>query len=553
MSEHETNASTRETRQQAWLSARRYTPEQLERARAILGQVRAGTSLERALRAVPQPQGGHLPKHLLVHVYQSMVAAGEWPPDPDVLAQIRMKPVRTLSGVTTITVLTAPHACPGECLFCPTDDRMPKSYLADEPGAMRAFQHAFDPWAQVSARLDALQAIGHPTQKVELLILGGTWSAYPRSYQRWIVQRCLEALNGRESAGLEEAQAVNDEAPQRNVGLSIETRPDWVTQDEMAHLRQLGVTKVQLGVQSLDDRLLAQNRRGHTLAETRRALRLLRATGFKVVVHWMPNLLGATLETDREDFARLWSLADLRPDELKIYPTQLLPGTGLEAAWRCGAYTPYTTPQLVELLADLKPTIPRYCRVNRIVRDIPSHHVLEGNRRTSLRQDVRQALCARGQTCRCIRCREVRAAHVRPDRVVRHRLAYDAAGGAEHFLSFDTLDDRLVGYLRLWLPGVDSPSTGLVDLHESAIIREVHVYGRSLALGEASPGAAQHGGLGARLVAWAEQIAAEAGFRQMAIIAALGTRRYYRRLGYQLGESYMLKSIEVRADPPESG
>jgi elongator complex protein 3 len=209
--------------------------------------------------------------------------------------------------------------------------------------------------------------------------------------------------------------------------------------------------------------------------------------------------------------------------------------------------------ELVELLAELKPTIPRYCRVNRIVRDIPSHHVLEGNRRSSLRQDVRQALRARGQTCGCIRCREVRAVHVRPDRVMPHRLAYDAAGGVEHFLSFDTVDDQLVGYLRLWLPGAGSPSTGLIDLHASAIIREVHVYGRSLPLGEASSGAAQHGGLGARLVAWAEQIAADAGFRQMAIIAALGTRQYYRRLGYRLGESYMLKPIEVRAEPAEAG
>jgi elongator complex protein 3 len=524
--------------------ARRYTPAQVALAREVLAEVRAGIPLERAVRARPQPSGGHLPKHLLVHVYRELVAEGRWPPAPDVLHQIRMKPVRTLSGVTTVTVLSAPYPCPGECVFCPTDARMPKSYLADEPGAMRALQHAFDPWAQVTARLEALQAIGHPTQKVELLILGGTWSAYPRAYQRWFVQRCLEALNGAEASGLEAAQAVNESAAHRNVGLSIETRPDAVTLGEIAHLRRLGVTKVQLGGQSLDDRLLELNRRGHSLADTQHAMRRLRAGGFKIVLHWMPNLLGATRLTDAEDFARLWALEDIRPDELKIYPTQLLPGTRLAEAWRRGENLPYSSDELVELLADLKPTIPRYCRVNRIVRDIPSHHVLEGNRRTSLRQDVSRALRERGRACSCIRCREVRSAPIPDDGLQPHSLSYGAAGGTERFLSFDTADDRLAGYLRLWLPGEASVSTGLPDLEQSAIIREVHVYGPSLELGDSSNGAAQHSGVGARLVAWGEDLAAQAGFRRLAVIAAIGTRPYYRRLGYHLGESYMLKSLD---------
>jgi elongator complex protein 3 len=548
MTEGRNTAGSPEARQRAWMSARCYSPQQLALARAVLAEVRSGTPLERAVRAWPQPDGGHLPKHLLVHVYRSLIAEGEWLPAPEVLAQIRMKPVRTLSGVTTLTVLTAPYACPGECLFCPTEERMPKSYLADEPGAMRALQHAFDPWAQVSARLEALQAIGHPTQKVELLILGGTWSAYPRAYQRWFVQRCLEALNGAAASGLETAQAANEGAAHRNVGLSVETRPDCVSLGEVAHLRRLGVTKVQLGAQSCDDRLLALNRRGHTVADTRQAMRLLRAAGLKIVLHWMPNLLGATPKTDGVDFARLWASEDLRPDELKIYPTQLLPGTGLAEAWARGEYVPYTAGELVELLADLKPSIPRYCRVNRVVRDIPSHHVLDGNRRTSLRQDVLRALSERGRICNCIRCREVRAALIPEDGLLAHSLSYAAAGGTEHFLSFDTVDDRLAGYLRLWLPGKGSVSTGLTDLSQAAIIREVHVYGPSLPLGDASHGAAQHAGVGARLVAWGEEVARQAGFRRMAIIAALGTRPYYRRLGYRLGESYMLKSLGEEAE-----
>ena len=552
MAEGEKAAGSPEARQRAWMSARRYSPAQLALGREVLTDVRSGTPLEKAVRSRPQPDGGHLPKHLLVHVYRSLIAGGEWLPAPEVLAQIRMKPVRTLSGVTTITVLTAPYACPGKCVFCPTDIRMPKSYLADEPGAMRALQHAFDPWAQVTARLEALHAIGHPTQKVELLILGGTWSAYPRAYQRWFVQRCLEALNGAEVPELEQAQTANEAAPHRNVGLSIETRPDCVTPGEIAHLRQLGVTKVQLGAQSLDDRLLMLNRRGHTLAETQQAMRLLRSAGFKVVLHWMPNLLGATPETDLEDFARLWALEALRPDELKIYPTQLLPGTELEQIWARGEYRPYSVNELVDLLVELKPTIPRYCRVNRVVRDIPSHHVLEGNRRTSLRQDVLRALGERGNSCRCIRCREVRSTHIPQDGLLPQDLQYPAAGGTEHFLSFDTTEDRLVGYLRLWLPGSASEPLDLPDLQQSAVIREVHVYGPSLPLGEPSEGAAQHSGVGARLLARAERLAAQAGFHRVAVIAALGTRPYYRRLGYQLGESYMLKSLKVRGAAGES-
>ncbi|MCJ7511519.1 MAG: tRNA uridine(34) 5-carboxymethylaminomethyl modification radical SAM/GNAT enzyme Elp3, partial [Anaerolineales bacterium] len=388
-----------------------------------------------------------------------------------------------------------------------------------------------------------LEAIGHPTEKVELLILGGTWSAYPRAYQRWFVQRCLEALNGCEAPSLNSAQAANEGAGHRNVGMVIETRPDCISPSEIAHLRRLGVTKVQLGAQSLDDELLRRNRRGHKLSETQQAMRLLRAAGFKIVLHWMPNLLGATPQTDREDFARIWALEDVRPDELKIYPTQLLPGTGLAESWQRGEYAPYTRPVLVDLLADIKLLIPRYCRVNRVVRDIPSHHVIEGNRRTSLRQDVLRTLAERGRQCSCIRCREVRSGNVLETGLRPESISYAAAGGTEHFLALETSEDRLAGYLRLWLPGEQSPQPTLADLAQAGIIREVHVYGPSLPLGEPSNGAAQHAGLGARLVDWGERVAGQAGFPRVAVIAAIGTRPYYRRLGYHLGESYMIKSL----------
>ena len=377
------------TKDQAWLNARQYTPEKLALAQQALEEIRDGRDVFDAIRRHPLPDGeGFLGKHVLVAAYRQLVADGEWQPDPELLSRIRLKPMRTLSGVTTVTVLTSPYPCPGECIFCPTDARMPKSYLPDEPGAMRALYHSFEPYDQVKARIDALHAVGHPIDKIELLVLGGTWSAYRKDYQEWFIHRCMDAMNGFDAPSLVEAQRYNETAGSRNVGLVVETRPDQIKPDELTWMRRLGVTKVQMGAQSMDDRLLAINQRGHTVAETRRAVALLRAAGFKIVIHWMPNLFGATLDSDRVDFARLWD--GLAPDEIKIYPTQLLANAALYNYWERGKYKPYTTEQLIDLIADLKTTIPRYCRVNRVVRDIPSTNVVEGNKRTSLRQDIQR-------------------------------------------------------------------------------------------------------------------------------------------------------------------
>jgi len=529
----------------AWLKARQYTPEKMELARRALEGIREGQTVEEVIRRYPLPDGsGYLGKHHLVAAYRRLIASGEWSPDPQLLAHIRLKPVRSLSGVSVVTVLTKPYVCPGECIFCPTDVRMPKSYLPDEPGAMRGFQLQFDPYAQVTARLNALQDVGHPTDKIELLILGGTWSAYPKDYQEWFVKRCFDALNGKESASLSEAQALNEEAVHRNVGLVIETRPDSVSRRHLAWLRYLGVTKVQMGVQSLDDRILELNKRGHTVEESHEAVALLRAAGFKIVLHWMPNLLGATPESDQQDFARLWE--DLCPDELKIYPNQLLANSELYDYWQRGEFTPYSTDQLVDLIAELKTSIPRYCRVNRIIRDIPSTHVVEGNKRTSLRQDIQKAMEQRGTRCQCIRCREVRGRKISNHELQREELVYQAGGVEEHFLSFITPADKLVGFLRLSVPkdNMDGiPKSGFNDLVEAAIIREVHIYGQSLRVGHNQAGAAQHAGVGARLIDWAEEIARQNGFRRLAVIAAVGTHRYYERLGFQRGDLYMYKEL----------
>jgi elongator complex protein 3 len=530
-----------------WWAARKYTVEKIELARQVLEEVRSGEDVNQAVRKYPLPGGaGYVGKNMLVAAYRQLTESGEWPTDPDLLARIRMKPVRTLSGVTVVTVLTKPYPCPGKCIFCPTDARMPKSYLPDEPGAMRALHHKFDPYDQVVARLEALQAVGHPTDKIELLILGGTWSAYKKDYQEWFVQRCFEALNGELADSLEIAQTVNETALHRNVGLVVESRPDHIDEKELAWLRYLGVTKVQIGVQSLDDRILDLNKRGHTVAETRKAVGLLRRAGFKIVLHWMPNLLGATLESDRQDFLRLWD--GLCPDEIKIYPTQLLANAELYQYWLEGEFKPYSTQELVNLIADIKVSIPKYCRVNRVVRDIPSTNVVEGNKRTSLRQDIQREMRQRGSKCRCIRCREIRKQSAWRDNIHLDDLVYATDVSEEHFLSYVTPDDKIVGFLRLSLPRMmgergDEFEFTFSELGEAAIIREVHVYGQSLELGTQQGGLAQHMGLGSELIMKAEEIAPERGYRRLAVIAAIGTREYYLQRGYRRGEQYLIKDL----------
>lgn len=520
------------------------TPERQMVARRILEEIQRGGDLVRATRRNPLPSGGLLPKSLLVTTYHELVEQGEWKADTDILARIRMKPVRTLSGVTTVTVLTKPYPCPGKCIFCPDDARMPKSYLPDEPGAMRGWQNEFDPFRQVASRLEALENTGHPTDKIELLILGGTWSAYRRDYQENFVLRCLDALNGSPSPSLTVAQNRNETAAHRCVGLVIETRPDEITPDELNWLRHLGVTKIQMGAQSLNDRILELNKRGHSAAETLLACNLVRAAGFKIVLHWMPNLLGATPGMDREDFAHIWS-DGYAPDEIKIYPCQLLANTELFLHWQRGEYHPYSQEELIELIADIKPSIPRYCRVNRIIRDIPSTNVIEGNRRTSLRMDVLEELARRGQQCQCLRCREVRQERVRVEELKLVDLLYPAAQSEEHFLQFVTPSDQVAGYLRLSLPGPGAPDLSrlMPDLRGAALVREVHVYGQSLAVGSELSGAAQHIGLGTRLLDRAAEIAAEAGFAHLAVIASVGTRLYYQSRGFSRGETYMVKDL----------
>ena len=554
---------------QEWQRKRSFDPAAHRNAlsaifREVLAVQESEWDASRTLRSIlaryPKDGKGFYAKSNLVAGFRLLIDEGEIDPDPLLLDRIRMKPVRTSSGVAPVTVLTAPAGCPGQCIFCPDDWRMPKSYIYDEPGAQRAERDGFDPFKQTLGRIDAFESIGHDTSKVELLILGGTWSAYGQDYREWFVRRCFDAMNSYRDPGyvtsssLEEAHQSNVLSAHRNVGLVVETRPDWITPDEIRHMRRLGVTKVQIGVQSLDDEVLDLNKRGHTVAEVRQALGLLRTAGFKLHLHWMPNLYGATLDSDRVSFRRFYDDPAIRPDELKIYPCSLIAGTELYQRWLAGDYYPYSEPELVALLADIKPTVPPYTRINRLFRDIPAHHIEAGVKTSNLREVVQKELTRRGERCVCIRCREVRRQQVREEALRLTVSTYTTDLTVEHFLQFVVVEEGerdshaanlerapLAGFLRLSLP--KTPTAGsrafLEEIRGNAMIREVHVYGPALAIGRSEAGAAQHVGVGTRLLAEARRLSRAAGFDRISVIAATGTQAYYAARGFEPGDLYM--------------
>ncbi|HSH01133.1 MAG TPA: tRNA uridine(34) 5-carboxymethylaminomethyl modification radical SAM/GNAT enzyme Elp3 [Anaerolineae bacterium] len=485
-----------------------------------------------------------LNKAKVQQAYQDLCDQGLMSFDPDYPIRLQMKPTRSQAGVAVVTVLTKPYPCPGKCIFCPTDVRMPKSYLHDEPGAQRAERHAFDPYEQTFARINTLDQLGHPTDKIELLILGGTWSSYRRDYQEWFIKRCFDAMNGVDSPDLRTAQELNSNGDHRNVGLVVETRQDHIDADELRWFRYLGVTKVQVGIQSLDEHVLAINNRGHDVQATRDSFRLLRLGGFKIHAHWMPNLLGATPESDIADAARLWDDLAVRPDELKIYPCSLLENAELYDYWLRGEYKPYTEEEVLHVLVEAKALVPRWVRLNRVIRDIPTTNVVEGNKKANLRQVAQQVLKKEGRPCQCIRCREVRRQQIVAEELTLKVDSYATDVTTEHFLSFETPTDHIAGFLRLSLPNQDIPHP-IPELQGHAMIREVHVYGPALPIGEDSQGEAQHIGLGSQLIIKAKELAQQANFKQIAVISAIGTREYYTKHQFELGidDLYMIAPL----------
>lgn len=555
--------------------------------------------LHRIVRRHPSQGGKSFSKSEIIRGYRYLKARYGFEDESSFVAKIRMKPVRTQSGVAPVTVLTKPYPCPGKCIFCPNDVRMPKSYLSREPGAQRAAQHRFDPYAQTLSRLRAFYDTGHEIDKVELIILGGTWSFYPEPYQIWFVKRCFEAMNDfstermelgerppaesgliafeelneevvgrlmsrtynqvvsgflaenlaggltdeREVADwpeLEIVQRLNEKSRARCVGLVVETRPDHISEEEVARIRRLGSTKVQMGFQSLSDEVLRLNNRGHDVAATRRAVRLVREAGFKIHVHWMPNLYGSNPESDVEDFRRLFAEADFRPDEIKIYPCSLIETAELMQYYEDGRWRPYTADELLDVLTRCLMEVPAYCRVTRVIRDIPGDEILVGNKVTNLRQVAERELADRGESSLDIRAREIRREAVNPGELRLDRLDYATSTGREIFLQFVTPEYRLVGFCRLSLP--DRPMF-LEEIRHSAMIREVHVYGVVVGIGQNGGQRSQHLGIGRKLAEEAARLAQQAGYQDLAVISSVGTREYYRSLGFRDGTLYQHRQL----------
>lgn len=526
----------------------------------------------------------------------------------ELLNLLQVKPIRTQSGVATVTILTKPWPCPGRCIFCPADVRMPKSYLANEPGAQRAEANYFDPYLQVTNRLQTLQAMGHPLDKIELIILGGSWDSYPLAYQIWFIKRAFDAMSdfgagqvqrravinfyqqlnrqlraaqelylsadaaeneqnwhqwqvkvdrgeltynqlveqcylktrrekllaAVQTATWEElfaAQVVNSRGHCRNVGLVIETRPDLISEQTLTIHRQLGCTKIQIGVQTINEQVLTMNQRGTSRAQIATAFKLLRQFGFKIHAHFMANLYGSTPAQDIADYEEFVTNPDFLPDEIKLYPCSLLASAPLLDYYQRGVWRPYTEAELLQVLVANVAATPPYTRITRMVRDISANDIVVGNKKTNFRQLVDQEIKRQKIDVKEIRSREIRNQTVDPTTLRLDDYQYMTSTTTEHFLQWVTTDNKIVGFLRLSLP-----QTG-----ESAMIREVHVYGIVSNLGE--KGTSQHLGLGTKLVTKAKDLARAAGFHQLRVISAIGTRQYYQKLGFELDNLYQVCSL----------
>jgi elongator complex protein 3 len=459
---------------------------------------------------------------------------------------LRIRPMRTISGVNVIAVMTKGE-CPGECIYCPRGENAPKSYTGREPAAMRAIQNEYDPFRQVCSRVRQLEEIGHRVSKCELIVMGGTFNSMPKEYQEWFVKRCFDAMNGFESATLEDAQLANEKAERRVVGLTIETRPDWAREREVDELLRYGITRVELGVQTLSDEVYKKVKRGHGIKEVVDATRVCKDSLLKVLYHMMPGLF-AGKEEDVGYFRTLFEDERFRPDMLKIYPCLVMEGTKLHDLWRKGKFKPYSTEEAADVIADAMRFVPRYVRVMRVQRDIPSHLIADGVKKSNLRQIVEWKLAKEGRSCQCIRCREVgyRISRdgIKPDlrSVKLNRVEYDASGGREIFLSFDEMKhDALIGFLRMRIP---SERAHRKELKGAGGIRELHVYGEMLPVGEKRVREFQHMNFGRRLLGEAERIAREEfGCRKLAVISGVGAKEYYFKLGYKRDGPYVLKEL----------
>ncbi len=458
--------------------------------------------------------------------------------DPILVKILRKRDIRTLSGIAPVTVLTKAYPCPGKCVYCPAPVGMPKSYIVSEPAAQRAFKLKFNPYQQVKKRIETLEFNGHSAEKIELIVLGGTWSYYPKHYREWFIKRCFDGANGKISKNLSQAQKLNETAKHRIIGLSLETRPDYVDEKELLHMRSLGCTHVQIGVQTTHQEILDYIKRDDTLENIARATGLLRSFGFKITYHLMPGLPGSTPKKDLDIFKQVFSDPRFQPDMLKIYPCVVVKNSLLYRWHKQGKFKPYSEKQLTGLLVKIKKIIPPYVRINRLIRDIPGPDIVAGNRITNLRQLLQE----QGVECKCIRCREVRGETYSSKDTRLVKRSYKAGDGTEYFISFESKNrKKLFAFVRLWLPLKKNEQSIPFD-NTTALIRELHTYGELIPVGSRGK-AVQHGGLGKRLMKEAEQIAKLKGYSQIAVISGIGVRQYYRKLGYTLKDTYMIKKL----------
>lgn len=501
---------------------------------------------------------------------------------PKVRKYLQTKPGRSLSGVSVVAVMTKPHKCPhGKCSICPGGigseyGDVPQSYTGMEPATRRAKRNSYDPYLQVFNRLEQYIASGHEPEKIELIVMGGTFISTPKAYRDRFVMLCFKAMNDfsylfyrkgvldieryrkffempgdirdenrerrikamvRELMGtgkLEAEQIKNEKSHIRCVGLTIETRPDYGLREHGDEMLRLGCTRVEIGIQSVYDEALRFIERGHTIDDNIRSIRELRDLGFKLNFHYMPGLVSR--KKDLAGLKMLFDDPDYRPDMLKIYPCMVMPGTGLYDSWKKGLFKPLTTTQAAGLIADFKRYVPEYCRIMRVQRDIPTYMTTAGVDRTNLRQYIMKHMEANGIKCRCIRCREVGDKEIKGS-IDLSIYTYSASEGMEFFLSADA-DDKILGFCRMRFPAAQLRKE---ITRKSALIRELHVYGAATGLGK--QGAVQHRGLGKKLLVLAEKTAKKSGRDKIVVISGIGVRGYYRKLGYRKQGPYMVKSI----------
>jgi elongator complex protein 3 len=511
------------------------------------------------------------PTHDDVHRVKLEVAAKyhlqEFPSNADLIAALmpkeklklskilRRKNTRAVSGVTIVAVMTKPQPCPQPepCAYCPGGPTTgsPQSYTGHEPAAMRGGQNNYDPYLQVCSRIDQLTAIGHQVDKIELIIMGGTFPATPAEYQQWFIQRCLDAITGKESKSLEEAKINAETSKKRNVGITVETRPDWSKQPHIDAMLDMGVTRVELGVQNPDDNIYKLVGRTHTVADVKEATRIAKDSGLKIVYHLMPGMPGSNPEKDLDAFKQVFINPAFKPDMIKIYPCLVIEGTKTYQWFREGTYKPYSNEEATALIAQVKRIIPPWIRIMRVQRDIPARLIVAGVKKSNLRQLAQGKLAENGEKCHCIRCREVghrlTVEGVKPDldKVKINSTIYDASEGKEVFISAeDQENDVLIGYLRLRIPSSYAHRPEIVAV-PSGVVRELHVYGPLVPVGKRSGDAWQHKGFGADLLAEAERIAKENyDLRKLLVISALGTKQYYMRFGFCRDGVYVSKNLK---------